>query len=195
MIYFEFDKKQLKDMQKKFKQFDGLPLRFLRDLTNEAETQMVNFLRSGGLLKVRTGRLWQSIQGYADPQTLVGVVGSGARIKAQRVKYASIHATGGIIKAKPGKYLAIPLPSILQGSRGMIKGNEMRPRDFKDTFFYRSRQGNLLLAQRTGSGMRNLFVMKRQVRIPKRDYITATANIMQSKYFSIFQNSLEKVSK
>lgn len=69
------------------------------------------------------------------------------------------------ISPKRARWLTIPLRAALTpagGPRGSAG-------DFPDTFFFRSRAGNLLLGQKTGKGgLVPLFVLKKEVIVPAR---------------------------
>jgi len=154
-------------------------------------------LRAGGLLRVRTGRLWGSIGSRVidDGRNLLGLVGSGVRQGTARVKYANIHITGGTIKAKPGKFLTIPTRHALTASGSQLKGGAMSARDFKNTFIRKSKTGTLIIFQKNRNGIIPLFILKRSVRIPKRDYIGATSQRVQREMPGIFQASVERMAK
>lgn len=95
------------------------------------------------------------------------VIGTGVG-RTQSVKYASIQDAGGTIKAKKKK-LTIPLGS----TKGLI-------RNFPGGFFFKSKAGNLLYAQRVGKGKRArikpLFVLKDQVTLPATHWFSGTAD-------------------
>jgi len=81
------------------------------------------------------------------------------------VPYARDQEYGATIRPRRKKWLTIPLPDA-KTAKGVARGSA---RSFKDTFFRRSRKGNLLLSQRLASGeLRNLFVLKKRVRVPGR---------------------------
>jgi hypothetical protein len=75
---------------------------------------------------------------------------------------ARIQEYGGTITGKP--WLAIPLPAA-RTAAGASRGSL---RSFKNTFFAKSKAGNLLLFQRNGKSITPLFVMKSSVTIPAR---------------------------
>lgn len=62
------------------------------------------------ILHRRTGRLAGSIESKVKQaqNTVEAVIGSGVR-SGERMVYAEIHETGGIIRPKNGKYLVIPI--------------------------------------------------------------------------------------
>lgn len=92
---------------------------------------------------------------------ITGIIGSGVR-SGKRLPYANIHETGGTIKAKNVKFLTIPIP----GKR-FLKGK--RARDFKNTFVRKR-----MIFQKYGKGIRALFILKKQVKIPARHYMSIT---------------------
>jgi hypothetical protein len=79
-------------------------------------------------------------------------------------KYARIQELGGTVVPKKGKYLAIPLPAA-RTAAGVARGG---PRSFPNTFFRKSKAGNLLLFQRQGKKSVPLFVLKQWVTLPAR---------------------------
>jgi hypothetical protein len=156
------------------------------------------------VLKVRTGRLRNSIQDYVTGRlsdgSLYGIVGSGVRT-GNRVKYANIHATGGVIRPKRSKYLAIPLKDALTPSGGGLRGGALSAREFLSAIpkveirIFRSKAGNLIIARKRGSRgmMQLLFVLKRSVYIPKRDYITPTGDRVLAEMPKITKEAIRKV--
>lgn len=122
----------------------------------------------GDPLHSRTGFLKRSI-GYE-------VTGEGTGDLALRVfsagaKYANLQEYGGVIRPVNADWLTIPLPDA-KTPNGTPKG---RARDFENTFIFKSKRGNLLIAQHTftrGGRRREkpklLFVLKKEVRVPAR---------------------------
>ena len=87
------------------------------------------------------------------------------------VKYAALQNFGGTVTPKSGKFLAIPIAKMPRAAK---------PRDFDNTFFQKSRKGNLILFQNLGtkgsgknktSNIRPLFVMKESVTIGPRPFM------------------------
>ena len=76
--------------------------------------------------------------------------------------------TASEVTGKPIRYLAIPI-----GAR-----KNTRPRDYKNTFVFKSKKGNLLVAQRKGGKakkgktglMKLLFLLRKFVKISKKPY-------------------------
>ena len=123
---------------------------------------------SGKILKRRTGHLAQSITSRVDitEEGLTGVIGSGVRT-GNRVEYANIHETGGVITARRVRYLTIPTKYALTGAKDVKR---ISARDFENTFV---RQG--IIWQRKGKRkIIPLFVLKKSVTIPKRKYMSKT---------------------
>jgi phage gpG-like protein len=90
--------------------------------------------------------------------------------------YAALQNFGGTVSAKGGKFLAIPLPGLSVSER-RIGTSAFRG---KDTFFAKSRNGNLILFQNLStkgkgknktSNIRPLFVMKESVTIRPRPFM------------------------
>jgi phage gpG-like protein len=97
-------------------------------------------------------------------------LGSGGRsvLIVTPMKYAAMQNFGGTVTPKAGKFLAIPLPTLSPTER------KSKPRDFQNTFFSKSRKGNLILFEKTGKkkdAIRPLFVMKSSVTIKPRPFM------------------------
>lgn len=85
------------------------------------------------------------------------------------MKYARLQHSGGTVSPKGGKFLAVPLTTLTVTER-----RSKKPRDFSDTFFAKSRKGNLILFQKTGKkkdAIRPLFSMKTSVTIKPRPFM------------------------
>jgi hypothetical protein len=96
-----------------------------------------------------------------------------------------IHETGGTIRPRRAKFLAIPLRPALD-SRGILRA---KPRDWTDTFVARSGEGNLIIFQRSFGGryVTPLFLLRRQVTIPPRLRLGET---VQHEGLTYFQSKL-----
>ena len=86
-------------------------------------------------------------------------------------KWAWVHEEGAVIKVKRARYLTIPLPAALT-SQGLPK--KKKARDWRNTFVAKSKAGNLLIFQKRGKSIVPLYVLKKQVRIPRRLGLGAT---------------------
>jgi len=71
------------------------------------------------------------------------------------VIYAWLMHHGGIIKPKKGKFLTLPFPGVTG-----------KARDHKDTFFAKN-----VLFQKTKTGVKPLFLLKKFVKIPARPFM------------------------
>jgi hypothetical protein len=84
-------------------------------------------------------------------------------------RHIYFHEKGGVIYAKDGKYLAIPLRSVLT-SRGVPIYSS--PREIENTFVFVSRSGQVFIAARIGRGKGQTFVplylLTKSVTIPPR---------------------------
>lgn len=140
---------------------------------------------SGDPLKVRSGRLRSSITGIAKivDSRIVGIVGS-------KTPYSRIHEFGGEIRPKKGRYLTVPLPAA-KTEAGVVRG---RARDFKGTFLFRSKAGNLIIMGKPTPGsleVEPLFILKEVVRIPKRSYFVDSVKENKDRIGQIFKKNLE----
>lgn len=126
---------------------------------------------TGEVLKYRSGALRRSADGEAK------VISNGWQIELRagegpdKVKYARIHEMGGTITPKRGRFLAIPLPPVLN-ARGIAKS---KPRDQALTFVPIHGGAAGLLVKPSGRGKRRAFVahwfLAPRVTIPARPYL------------------------
>ena len=133
----------------------GLKLHHRRFLGHFKRTRMRSS-RSGDGVQSRSGALRRSFDhawGGANLDDLfVSTFSAG-------VPYARIQEEGGEVKAKPGRYLAIPLDAAKTAAGVQRKP----PRQWSDTFFIRSKKGTLLLMQKRAHDMIPLFAMVKRV--------------------------------
>lgn len=196
MITLTFDKAALERIQQKIRVLspgaeNSITRKAFTDLTLETEARLKQNV-SGSILRVRSGRLRSSIGSKVIGQAgnLVGLVGSGVR-QGGRLPYANIHETGGTITPKRTKYLAIPLKAAL------TPGGDLRqkPRDYNNTFVMKTKNGNLIIAQKQGSRMSrivSLFILKKQVHIPARHYLSRTVDEIAPRCLEIMTRSIER---
>jgi len=185
VIEYRISDRDIANFRKMMNGAKKLPARFMVDISARAETIMKQNKLSGQILHRRTGALASSIQSFVTGDykngTLRGVVGSGVRTGG-RLPYANIHATGGIIRPKNGKYLAIPIRA--GGDFAISSGMwNYKTGPKRGTAKKRISHSSKILSWR--------FV--KQVRIPKRDYVTATMNDVKLEAEAIFKQSVEKV--
>jgi hypothetical protein len=117
-------------------------------------TDTIKAIKTARILKSKSGMLMRNVgiqsQGGDTPRVILGTgVGS-----AKEVPYARIQDEGGVIHAK-NKLLTIPIPP--------AKG---RVANYPGRFYIKSKAGNVLCCQRSGKGLKILFVLKEQVTIP-----------------------------
>lgn len=150
---------------------------------------------SGAILNRRTGHLAQSIGAKVERdsnQDLMGTIGSGYGAM-ERMPYAEIHETGGVITPKRAKYLTIPLQAALTSAGAPKKAGA---RDWKDTFVGRSRAGNLIIFQKRGKGsLIPLYVLKKRVTIPARRYMSITRDQMTGRVVLAIRGAIERSLK
>jgi hypothetical protein len=119
----------------------------------------------------RTGALAGSVGGSA----LAGPEGIGVEIRAggfsskgQPVPYARVHELGAIIRAKKGRYLAIPIgPARTKGGASKYPS----PRMVGGLAFGLSKKTGKAYLFKVGDEGPPWFRLKEQVKIPKRPYL------------------------
>ena len=118
-------------------------------------------------LNVRTGRLRNSINVSVQQsgKKTFGIIAAGG----SGVTYARIHEQGGVVTPVRRKWLTIPTEFAKTGV-GAVRGNA---RSFKDTFFLPKGKGRKspLIMQKRGNKVVPIFVLKKEVKIPKRPYL------------------------
>ena len=105
--------------------------------------------RGGGTTLVKSSRLVNSITYLTKSKSVI--IGTN-------VKYAKIQHFGGIITPKKAKYLAIPLTKAAK---------VMNPRDFENTFI----RNGIIFRSNGKEKPTALYVLKKQVKIPKRPFL------------------------
>jgi len=96
------------------------------------------------------------------------VVGSG--VFAPEVPYALIQELGGTVTPKRRDWLAIPF----RGVKGF-------PREYQNTFFAKSKRGNLILFQKRGKDKEPLFAMKKEAKIPASKWFSSVMDKQKEK--------------
>jgi len=106
-----------------------------------------------------------------------------------RPRYIGIHEKGGTIRAKKafsglpgGPYLRVPV--------GQTRTERRRKASFINTFIARGKGGDFIIYQRTGQGIRPLYVLKKDVTIPARLDFFATWRKGLSLVLKRVQNAL-----
>lgn len=158
-----FSPEQLAEALKKapslfLKLFDPAMRRYLRGFAQGTMAKRIS--GRPGLLN-RSGALRRSfgtaVTGEKSVDTWVGVVYSTS-------EYARIQEYGGTGLPKKSQFLTIPLGAARTGA-GVTRGGA---RSFPNTFFAKSKAGNLLMFQRQGKKVVPLFALKKSVSIPAR---------------------------
>lgn len=157
------DDRQYRKRMKKLKNVDKPIFRQMSSWSAKTVQRIKRNLR-GGVLKVGTGHLWRNV-GFkvrSDTKVIKSEIGTG--IPPQKtVKYARIQEKGGKIKPKKAKMLTIPLPG--------IKG---KAANYPNSFIIKSKKGNVLIVEKSGKGLRPLFVLKKEVTIPARHWLSGS---------------------
>jgi hypothetical protein len=132
------------DFQKRMEEWKN---ESVRQLKFRARGMRKSYWRKSGHLALSTnGRVLRT------PTGLRIILGSG--VFAPEVPYAVLQEEGGTIRPKRAKWLAIPF----RGVKGF-------PREYNDTFFARSKRGNLIMFQKRGKDKEPLFAMKKEVKV------------------------------
>lgn len=137
---------------------------------------------SGRSLKRRTGRMASN---YEITQAFL----VGKDVKAfliHREPQAFIQETGGVIQARAGSWLTVPLPAAMTGT-GALKAPA---RHWSNTFFQKSRRGNLILFQNKGDSIVPLFVLKRSIRLKATHWFSNAVDASADKLFALIQAEL-----
>lgn len=116
------------------------------------EGKIIPKSKSSGTTLVKSGTLADSITHLVSGDQLI--VGTN-------LKYAKILHEGGIIKPVSARYLAIPLTP---------EAATKRPREYKDTFILK----NVIFRTLDNGENEALYLLKKQVTIPARPYMTIT---------------------
>lgn len=132
----------------------------------------------GPILNVGTAQLWRSIGMTSKTVGSVNSVTIGSGVAGKKAPpYARIHEKGGTIKPKKAKMLTIPLPGI----KGVAA-------NYPDAFIITSKKGNVLLVEKKGKkGLRPLFVLKKEVKIPARHWLSQSKNEMKPELIKLMR--------
>jgi phage gpG-like protein len=141
----------------------------------------------GKILKSRTGDLRKSIGSKVvqNGEDISATVGSGT-LTGGRMKYASIHEHGGVIRPKNGRFIAIPLQAA-RTPAGVARGT---PRSYQNTFIAKR-----VIWQRIGKNIIPLFALKRSVTIPATHYMSRTMESNKEPIIKTFIRSINEAMK
>lgn len=104
-----------------------------------------------------------------------------------------IHEYGGTIRPRRRQWLTVPLPAALTAA-GVLRDTaaELR-RAGAPTFVFRSRRGNLLIARRiSDERIEPLFVLKRQVQMPARQWASKAVTATLPKLGPFLERAIEQ---
>lgn len=163
-----------KEAQKRLKKYGKMEIPIYYQLQKWTGKTIKKIIRniSGPILNTRSGQLRRSITGKAFKGKIAkSIVGSGI-LGRRPVKYAKIHEHGGKITPKKAQFLTIPL--------GGVKG---KASNFPGAFVIKSKQGNLLLVQKTGRGIKPLFLLRKEVNIPARHWLSDSIDQMKPELY------------
>lgn len=160
----------------------------VREFASVSKAAIPGLLDDAGRYMVRThipevfatsgaaaGESWPSVgrggQPLLDTGTLrrsFGHMVTGKRLTISTpLPYAGLQNEGGTVRPVRAKKLTIPASSLSISERRTFKA-----RGYKDAFVTKSKAGNLVLMQRTSSGLRLLATLVDESIIPRRTFLT-----------------------
>ena len=128
-------------------------------------------------LKVRTGRLRQSIAGRykAGPAVHDIVLSAGGARAGKEVRYAAIHEYGGTVRPKNGRYLRIPMGAAVTGAGVDRFTTPLRQSGAGLFRVQKAEDGRLFLVKTVGKGKgQPWYRLVTSARIPARPYLHPT---------------------
>jgi hypothetical protein len=134
----------------------------------EKTTNNIKISASGSRLKVRTGRLRNSIKNIIKQRKNKTTI----KIGSWKVPYAKIHddKKATTITTKTKRWLTVPVSENVKG----------RARQYSGTFVILTKRGTLIIAKRRGKKKINpLFTLKKFVIIRGTGFITDNVNLMK----------------
>ena len=193
---------QIEQYISKLDKFDNVAEKIIVRFLDKAGVEISSIIKekflSGQLLKVRTGRLRNSIGAKNSKDGIYKLRKSKGQVVLQvgtRVKYAKIHEFGGTIRAKKSKYLTIPInrklftptgaPRFYWNAPGDIK------RQFPNLFVIKSKNGNLLLVRKIDKkSVEPYFLLKKQVNIKEKGFMRRGLETYRKKLNRVDLNQL-----
>lgn len=153
-------------------------------------SRKVKFNLSGQILKVRSGKLRNSIghRTIATNDGVASVIGSGVHT-GQPVSYLSIHETGGVVTPKPpNKFLAIPI-----GKKAKTKAGVWRsPREFENTFVAK---GIIFQKSPKGKSITPLFKLVKSITIKRRQPLKKSLDQSRNRIQTAVLGTIERATK
>jgi len=130
-------------------------------------------------MRVRSGRLWQSVRGMVvdDQGAPMVMLQAGGRVSGGEVIYAGIQEFGGIITPKVSDYLRIPLSPALTAAGVDRYGGRLRTTGAGLFFPFRSKDGDLYLAHRDGNGLEPWYKLVDRVTVPAHHFLRDAFNM------------------
>jgi hypothetical protein len=164
----------------KLSKLKGMPFLMARKLNYWGSRTVEQIMRNlgGSILNTRTAHLKRNV-GYkaVESEGTHGIViGTGPDVGKREVKYASIHEHGGTIRPKRVKNLTIPLGST-KGTVAMHP-EALSPKGRLNVM--KTRTGKLIIFARTARGIKPLFLLKKEVRIPPRYWLSRSIGEMKT---------------
>lgn len=167
----EYNEKQLREIHNLLQRVSTLKSAEVITAFRRAALVIENRVKqnvSGGAVKVRSGRLRNSIGSVVREKEgkLAAYIGSGQR-SGKPVVYANILETGGIIRPVKRQWLTIPT----EYAKTKAGAGNLRAPEVKNGFFARGKNGSLILFEGGRKTPRPMFILKKQVKIPPKRYL------------------------
>lgn len=150
---------------------------------------------SGGRLKVRSGRLRNSVTMAVSDSPVQMELGAG-RARGVDVKYAAILEDGGVIVPKRGKFLAIPTPGGPACTRaGVVRAGWESPRTapVKLRFAPTARGGVLLADKGKRGGTVVAYTLVRRVTIKARHYMRDAGALVTEAFPEVLARRIDQL--
>lgn len=147
---------------------------------------------TGNVLKTRSGRLRNSIGSNIQEKDgrLAVYIGSGQRT-GKPVVYANMLETGGMIRPVKRQWLTIPT----QYAKTATGAGNLRAREVPNGFFQRTKAGTLILYQGGKTRPVPMFILKKQVNIPPKRYLSVSVEQSQQAVFEELKAALSKLAE
>lgn len=153
-------------------------------------SRKVKFNLSGQILKVRSGKLRNSIgsRTIATNDGVASIIGSGVHT-GQPVSYMSIHETGGVVTPNPpNKFLAIPI-----GKKAKTKAGVWRsPREFENTFVAK---GIIFQKSAKGKSITPLFKLVKSITIKRRQPLKKSLDQSRNRITHVVRGTLHRATQ
>lgn len=192
----EFNPAQLKEIKGLMTRIGSLKSHEIITAFRRAALIMENRVKlnttKGGGLNSPTGKLRSSIGSVVRERDgkLAAYIGSGQRT-GKPVVYANILETGGLIRPVKRQWLTIPTDY----AKTAAGAGNIRAREVPNGFFQRTKEGTLILYQGGKSEPVPMFILRKQVKIPPKRYLSLSVEQSQQAVFDELKAALGKLAE